>query len=413
MTRTEFIVDESLLPYLAKLAGEKPTPLSPWARIEPEEGVTVEGEKDVWAKMAAANLTDSSGQLKNEVMEAVSLLKDPTRFVRVRLLSGFSSMEHIFYSCGPDKKPVCLTGEGKEILVRYPAPGFVILKAIVEHWGSSILVSSNLNLKLDRETALVFAALVDMRRRRVLSDRAAMRTSQADINNPADILKVLEETPDDGQWLVAALKSFTGITGPYHHEKVDTALQQLVAKGVARRTEQGYRLSGEGLNFANRFLIISQVLRLDIIASPENETEGLVRSGMVCLQAGLHDNLYLDRKGDKVVMEAISAAFLKEMLQTFIAEQFEAKILDPMTELAQPPPEPEAAKTENVPAEPPPAAKTQHWYFLQEGKPQGPYSREQITVIIRDWQLKPEDLVWNETLTGWTRIGDLKELYPR
>ncbi len=395
MTRTEFVVDESLLPYLAKLAGEKLAPLSPWARIE-----SAEGEIDVGDKLTAAGLTDSNGQLKNEVMEVVSLLKEPTRFVRVRLFSGFSSMEHIFYSCGPDEKPVCLTVEGKEVLVRYPAPGFVILNALVEYWGSSVLVSSRLKLELDQETALVFAALVDLRRRRVLSDRAAMRTSQADINNSATILKVLEETPDDGQWLVAALKSFTGLDGSYCQEKVDTALQRLIAEGVARETEEGFRLSGEGLSFANNFLTVSQVLRLDIMTSPENNTEESVRSSMVCLQAGLHDNLYLDSKGDKVVMETISAAFMKDMLQTFVAEKFNSKILAKQKEPAQPPPEPEEAKTE----------KAQYWYLLQEGKPQGPYSFEQITAIHHEGRIKPEDLVWNETFTDWTRVGELSEL---
>lgn len=395
MSRTEFVVDESLLPYLAESAGEKPAPLSPWARIEPAEA-----EKDVGGKLTAASLTDADGQLKNEVMEAVSLLKEPTRFVRVRLLSGFSSMEHIFYSCGPDNKQVCLTVEGKEVLIRYPAPGFVILNALVQYWGSSVLVSSKFKLELDQETALVFAALVDLRRRRVLSDRAAMRTSQADINNSAAILKALEETPDDGQWLVTVMKTFTGADGPYRQEKVDTALHQLIAEGVARETEEGFRLSGKGLSFANNFLTVSQVLRLDIMTSPENDTEELVRSSMVCLQSGLHDNLYLDTKGDKVVMETISAALVKDMLKTFIADKTDGKTVSPQkTETAQPAsPGPEEANTK----------KAQHWYLLHEGEPRGPYSFEQIAATHRDGRLKSEDLVWNETLTDWTPFGALK-----
>lgn len=83
-----------------------------------------------------------------------------------------------------------------------------------------------------------------------------------------------------------------------------------------------FRLTGEGLAFANNFLLLTQVLRLEI--GTQSDDAEVLRSGMLCLQAGLHDNLYVDREDGLVVLESVAARFVCDMMETFLRERFTA-----------------------------------------------------------------------------------------
>ncbi len=408
MERTEFVLNKELIPYLSMLAGDKPSPVSPWSRVEAKEL-----ENEGWKKLAEAGLTGENGNIKKEIMEVVKLLREASRFVRLRLRSGPVVMEHMLYSCGSGKL-VSFTSQNDDLLIRYPAPSFIILNAVIEYFGSSKVVSSDLDLEVDIETAIVFALLVDMCRRQILSDRAAMRSGNLLVSKLDEVEKAATETPDDGQWLVTALKSFTKWEGSLDQERIEKAMQQLIEKQVVEKTEQGYSLRGEGLAAANNFLLLSQALRLDIAAQKDEEEDDgeLIHSGMLCLNAGIHDNLYVDREGDKLKLETVSAAFIKDVLQTFFVQDFDAKSLT--TEEVEEAEE-EAKEKEKEKEKEATAAKTEKqpeipevkYFALKEGQQYGPFTGEILEQYALEGRLSGDDLVWHEGLPEWIPLKKL------
>jgi hypothetical protein len=314
MARTEFLLATDLLPILSHLAGKGSGPLSPWQRWE----AVPEINEAAWEKLKSADLCEDTGRLKTEASATIDKLLKPSRMVRLRLMTGPSALEHLIYFCGPQAEAVGFTSTGEKLLVRDPAPLEQILRGFFEYWGYSNLVSSGLNLKLEPKVAIVFAALADLHRRQSLADRAAMQPVRNLLYSPAQIREGIEKTPGDGQWLVAAVRSLTGHNDSLAEDEIQENLEKLLQIKVAMKKDGSYALDEDGLSFANNFLLAAQVLRLDVCTQDPAGT--VTRSGMVCMQAGLHDNLYLDQEGKMVVLEAISSKRVVDMIETFLAE---------------------------------------------------------------------------------------------
>jgi len=166
MAQHEFIVKPELFPLMACLAGQGAGRLSPWSRVQSAAAI----DAPQWRQLEEAGLCAGEGQLLESVASTIRELKQPERFVRLRLMSGPTVVEHIVYYCGPQELPISLTVTRDGVLVRSPSPLRLILQGMMEYWGHSQLVSNRLNLRLDREQALVLAAIIDLHRRQVLAD---------------------------------------------------------------------------------------------------------------------------------------------------------------------------------------------------------------------------------------------------
>ena len=47
------------------------------------------------------------------------------------------------------------------------------------------------------------------------------------------------------------------------------------------------------------------------------------------------------------------------------------------------------------------------WYYSNNGQQAGPVSEEQLAELFRSGAVKSTDLVWNETMSGWSPIGQV------
>ncbi len=47
------------------------------------------------------------------------------------------------------------------------------------------------------------------------------------------------------------------------------------------------------------------------------------------------------------------------------------------------------------------------WYYSNNGQQAGPVSQDQLAELYRNGTVKPNDLVWNETMTEWTPMGSV------
>ena len=50
------------------------------------------------------------------------------------------------------------------------------------------------------------------------------------------------------------------------------------------------------------------------------------------------------------------------------------------------------------------------WYYATNGQQQGPVTRERLIELHREGQVKPTDLVWNDTMTDWAPFSSVSEL---
>ncbi len=47
------------------------------------------------------------------------------------------------------------------------------------------------------------------------------------------------------------------------------------------------------------------------------------------------------------------------------------------------------------------------WYYSNDGEQAGPVTLDQLTELFQSGAVKPSDLVWNESMTEWTPIGNV------
>lgn len=399
MELNEIVILESMLPRLAQTAGPEVNIISPWARdynklkAKAEENL-IETEKQLFV---------SPGQLRQDLAETVDLLKRPTKYVRLRLNKGPLKLEHIIYSCSShdsnSQLQVSLTlGEGK-LTLRNPAPLDLIMVSLIEYWGDSSITSSSFRFKLKRAEALVLAALTDLHRRGIMADKSAMRTVSPSRFSFKQVDEALKQTPPDNQWLSAAFSTYMQWEPVLTEQALREALTSLEGSALAADEESNYRLIGEALSFANHFLLVEQALQLE--AGVETKAGTIIRSDMLCLQGGLHENLYLEADGEFIIGESVSGHYLASLLDRFLAGDFMLQEKEPQQELGLELPE--------VTMDPAPASRT--FYINRSGTSYGPYTWPEMVSFAVKGNLAREDLVWHPAGQQWVKADQISGLF--
>jgi len=312
MARTEFLVSVDILPILATLAGKNFGELSPWAKYKRLEKI----EKDQWELLKTSGLCDQTEKLNEQVDFTIKKLSNPGRMVNLSLLSGDTTVEHLIYFCGDNSEAISLASKGESLLFRNPAPIDAIITSFGQYIGYSGLVSSKLDLLLSFKESLVFAALVDLFRRRVLTAFSNMTEPEKGGFSKEVILNAVNETPTNGQWLVSVFKTFTECDNLTLKE-VENGLAALEKLKLIARDEGNYNLAGDGFYFSDGFLLISQILRMDVFL---NKDGAVTKSSMLCLQAGLHDILYMETEGGHLRLRAVSSKHAVDTMGVLLAE---------------------------------------------------------------------------------------------
>jgi hypothetical protein len=399
MESKEIIIKEEMLPKLAQIAGPEVSMLSPWAR----DYTKIKADSMENLKEAEEQLYLSPGQLRQDLAEAVELLKKPVKYVRLRLLKGPLLLEHIVYSCSKENSEntvqVSLTlGEG-QLTLRNPAPLELLMVGLLEHWGDSSITSSALQFKLKRSDALVLAALIDLHRRTILADRSLMRKATSGHFSFSQIVEALKQTPPDNQWLISSFSAYMKWGRSLSEQEIKNALTNLEGTMLATNDDGSYNLIHDAQFFANHFLLVGQALQLE--AGAEAKPGKVVRSNMLCLQGGLHENLYLEADGEFLVGEVLSGHYLASLLDRFLAGDFTLQEALPQQDQ-----EPEIAEE----AAEPPVVK--RMYYIGRGeKSYGPYSWEEMVSFAAKGNLVREDLVWINDQNEWVRADYLEGLF--
>jgi hypothetical protein len=113
-----------------------------------------------------------------------------------------------------------------------------------------------------------------------------------------------------------------------HHPvpQILTALGSLAEKGLTVPDGSAYRLSEESAYLARRMLIIDTSL---VLTAGHLGPDGIVSvGGFTCLQAGVHDLLYLDATAGTVEIQAVSSAIILDYIRALMTDPSLLKKLD-------------------------------------------------------------------------------------
>lgn len=117
--------------------------------------------------------------------------------------------------------------------------------------------------------------------------------------------------------------------------------------------------------------------------------------------------------GDLVWVDGMKNWTRAEEVKNLLAEKHTP--LNPALSSETPLPPPEAAPA-LYPEQPPAGSasgtgpQAEKWHLSRGGQSYGPYTEEQFRQLIQDGNVRPGDLVWNETLTDWVLADSLDGL---
>ena len=92
----------------------------------------------------------------------------------------------------------------------------------------------------------------------------------------------------------------------------------MMSKGLVKRDGEYYAPQGEALLFAGNFLVIENIV--EVIVGQVKEGK-LYRSNFLLLQSGPLDIVYLEKAGDKIIIQCMSAVNALEFLATVLGEK--------------------------------------------------------------------------------------------
>lgn len=312
ISKTEYLVNAPLLGSLGALWAGKPTIISPL--LYGNVGEISDKDK---AELIAAGICNTDGQIVPDILPALDVLGNATAFTRMYLSGGPAPYEFLVYF-GPDGKTTSLINVQGEFRINSPAAAEIFMNMTAQTLGSSFFRNASLEADLSPDEALVLFGLVDIQRKvllRSLADNREVRAENADVS---EILLILSDKKGSNQWLGNVMKSLLDQNEPLSGDRIVAALTLLEKKVLAEKTGASWHLSDAGLHFARRMLVFDTSLLLT--AGYLGESGEVSVAGFTCLQAGVHDLLFIDASTGRVDMRATSSAEVLEYVRKFLTD---------------------------------------------------------------------------------------------
>jgi hypothetical protein len=269
-------------------------------------------------ELRAAGILDQDGSLNAETRGKLGKLALPHAFARFRYACGEARSESTVYFPADAGASVSLTNIGGRMLFRDPADVTGYMTGLADLVGQSTLTSFQFKAALPISTALVMAALVDLRRRALLAELAGDAPFESDSHDVASISAELMKSSSSLLRLCDIIAQIGNAAGTPSTAEIQAALQQLVAEELVQSKGDRFQLGSRPGVLASRFLLMDQALVLE--AGREVQGDITAAISFSCLQAGVHDLLFLECTDGVVNLEAISSAVLLQRISFFLTE---------------------------------------------------------------------------------------------
>jgi len=169
-----------------------------------------------------------------------------------------------------------------------------LFNGIQVYTGNSILMSSDLDLKLTLKEANLFASIIDtLRSKRRLVGEVIGRFTESE----------LQSFHDNDSSISAYVHRMTG-----SDDRED--LKKLILKDIIKVDGDGYQIIGEALKLLYSFSTIDNYIEVAAAAN--------VTGGFTVLQSGLHTALYLEKTNDGVNIKTMAPAIVLELMSELL-----------------------------------------------------------------------------------------------
>ena len=342
---TFFKVPAGLLGALGALWGGVPSAISP---LRPG-GAAAASEGEI-AALVSGGLCDAARCPVPEMVPVLDVLGSANAFVRVYLSGGADVDEFVVYRASSGAT-ASLINRGGEFELESPAPTDVFMAITAQLIGSSALRSVEFDVELSGMETVVLAAVIDLQRKASLAAITQEKDPGAVALDVASIASACSTRTGRNQWLATVMLELAESDG-VPADRVPSALAALSSRGLLGGGPAAYHLLGNALLLAQRFLIIDSALTL---TGGFAGADGSVSvAGFTCLQAGVHDLLYVETAEDSAELRCESAAAVLDYVSAFLDDPTVLQALGatPAAAVATAQPAPAPAAEAPMPAAP-------------------------------------------------------------
>lgn len=302
-----FLLSSAAITWIGSAFSEK-TKISPFTTIQ------APGFKETDKPgLVEQGVIDQAGAFAPESYAVFEVLAGAEAYAGFRLTGAFGNVDKTSYFKGDKAVTIDSAGQGLVISTKTDVDSMVgILNEIT---GISRLVNSEVNVKMDATSALVFAALIDITRKNALGQYAGL--GDMPVGYAADKIMDMLNKAEGSRWLSTYIRNLRLPKAVLNENELDVAMAALLEANLVEKGDYGYRLLGEAYDMASNFLIIENVLHVRC----GQETNGHIVTGeAIFLQAGLHDVLMLDLDTETVEFNTVSTYTMMEYLQSMMVK---------------------------------------------------------------------------------------------
>lgn len=208
---------------------------------------------------------------------------------------------------------VVVSPDADGVTVQAPAPVEAIVDAVGQYFGTSTLRAVPFSVELQASAAWLFAAAVDLERRRTFVALSGTAEAGPAAFDAPTLAHALERSAPDFHSLTSFVAAAMGRPPGLDAWAVEAAFRALLGAGLVAGGAAGYGLTGDSLELARRFLLPEVMLRVQLARALA--TGELERSTLWFVQAGVHDVLMAEVAADTLSLRTLSAASALEAVR--------------------------------------------------------------------------------------------------
>lgn len=262
-------------------------------------------------------LVDEHNNVTNKFRPTLEFLAHAKAYARVRIMAWNELLEHIHYFGSDNDQIVSITTQSNGILIQDPAPSEQLGAVLRQNIGTSMIASCTLEAELQVKEALVFAAFIDMHRKRILKAFIEGNKFKLFEYQSSDVLHELQNGIDSPDWLVTMVRNISGFEEALSEDSISTNLKKLTAADLLEENAGKYILAETALSVGKFLLVVENIITLE--AGEQIDDEQVVATGFVCMQSGLHCLLLLEHDNGVIRFNGISSAAILTVLEHFLS----------------------------------------------------------------------------------------------
>jgi hypothetical protein len=309
---SKYTLNKHLLEGLSKFADKK-NEISPFSSL-----LERELKADEIKHLTNMGVLNEEGLVSQDFSTIMSCISQPHAVVKLQFTGGVGLYQHNIYYNQTYDNSVSITLLSDEAILTDEVDSTSILDTLTQFIGRSNLKSLDFDCEFDTEEALVIAAIIDLERKLCLRSLIDEIPYDQNLYGYNKIWRSINSTSTSIQWFVHIVNEVLGEYTTLNYRQVQDALERLVPKGLLKQKNGLYQLTDDLVFLANRMIINDNIIS---VSAMKQIGQDVVATGFSCVQAGIHDLVYLDYNGDDITFKTLSSEELISNIDFFITNK--------------------------------------------------------------------------------------------